>query len=327
MTEQMPFQVPEEIKKRRGDTGKVYDIIIIGGGPAGMTAAVYASRKKLDVLMITTDLGGQVLLTSSIENYLGYQYITGRELSDKFGAQVHMFKIDLEMPEKAAGLEFRNGFFEVRTGSDKAFRTRSVVIASGKRSRPLNVPGETELIGRGVTYCSVCDAPLFKGMTVCVVGGGNSAVSAAIDLTKYADKIYLVNIMSEFACDRVLLDKVKNSPKVEILRGMEVTKILGKDLVTGIILKDVKTGEMKSLPLQGVFIEIGLLPNSDFANGVVVLNKKDEIVVDCACKTSRPGIFACGDVTSVPEKQIIIAAGEGAKASLAAYRYVIGLNE
>ncbi|MEM4649312.1 MAG: FAD-dependent oxidoreductase [Candidatus Bathyarchaeia archaeon] len=301
----------------------LYDLIIIGAGPAGLTAAVYAARRKLSILLVSKDIGGQTLLTSGIENYMGYHYITGRELVNKFEEQVKLYPIDLAIGEEVKKIEVKEGLIKVYLKSGKEAYGKAAIIASGKRSRQLNVPGEKELIGRGVTYCAVCDAPLFSGMDVAVIGGGNSAAIAAIDLIKIASKVYIVNIEHSWKAESILVERIEKSEKVKLFFGYEVKEILGKDKVEAIVIKSLTTQKIEKLPVQGVFIEIGLTPNSEFAEGIVELNKAGEIIVDCYCRTSVPGVFAAGDVTNVPEKQIIIAAGEGAKAALSAYNYLL----
>lgn len=316
----MEFILPEETKEIPVEEGKLYDLIIIGAGPAGMTAAVYAARKKLDTLVISKDVGGQPLLTSSIENYMGYQYITGQELIEKFEDQVKQFPVALLIGKEAENLASEEGEFIVSTSNSQNFKARSLVIASGTSSRSLNVPGERELVGRGVSYCATCDAPLFEEMEVAVIGGGNSALTAVRDLTKYANKIYLIYL--DLVADQILVEKAEESEKVEFFPGYTVKEIGGADKVENTVIKSKEGGEERKLPLDGVFIEIGLIPNSQFAKDLVKLNDLGEIMVDCECKTNVPGIFAAGDVTDVPEKQIIIASGEGAKAALSAYHFL-----
>lgn len=319
----MEFILPEETKEVPVEEKKVYELIILGAGPAGMTAAVYSARKRLDTLLISHNVGGQVILTSDIENYMGYQYITGPELINKFQEQVRQFPIAIDIWEEASKLIVEEGIFAINTSGGKKFRGRAVIIITGKRSRPLNVPGEKEFVGRGLSYCATCDAPLFGGMEVAVIGGGNSALTAVNDLLKIARKIYLINIFDSLQGDPVLIEKAKASDKVEFFLGYEVKEIRGENRVEGIVIHAKETGEEKNLKVNGVFIEIGLIPNTEFVRDVVELNQAGEIVVDCGCKTSVSGIFAAGDVTTVPEKQIIVAAGEGAKAALSAYRYLL----
>jgi alkyl hydroperoxide reductase subunit F len=325
-----------EVEAQPGNEAILYDLIIIGGGPAGMTAAVYAARKRLAVLLIAKDLGGQALWTSEIENYMGYQYITGEELAAKFEDQVKQFPIALHLGDEVEQLGAEGQLrpaadgggpsarqFSVTTGGGKRFRGRTVIIASGKRPRSLNVPGEEGLIGRGVSYCATCDAPLFAGRDMAVLGGGNSAFTAVADLIPIAGQIYVVNYAYDWQADPVLLDRAERSGKVIPFLGYQVAEILGQDQVEGIVIRPRGDGEAEELAVQGVFVEIGLAPNSEFARGLVQLNGAGEIMVDCKGRTDVPGVFAAGDVTTVPEKQIIIAAGEGAKAALAAYEYLL----
>jgi alkyl hydroperoxide reductase subunit F len=302
--------------------GKDYALAIIGGGPAGLTAAVYSARKRLDTVLITNDLGGQVLWTSAVENYPGFQYIQGRELIEKFKAQVSQFPIDVSLGLKVISVESVGKGYRVNMTDGSHFIARSLIIATGKKYRNLNVPGEKELIGKGVAFCATCDAPLFGEKNVAVIGGGNSALTAAKDLLSYARKIFLVNISPEMQGDPVLLEPLKTSDKVEFIMGYTVTEVLGDDSVSGIRISSVDGTKQREIELSGVFVEIGLIPNSDLFKGLVDMNQHGEILVDCACRTSRDGVFAAGDVTTVPEKQIIVAAGEGAKAALSAYEWL-----
>lgn len=313
----------EEAEEKKPIGEEPYEVIIIGAGPAGMTAAVYAARKKLKTLLVSKDLGGQVLLTSDIENYMGYQYITGPELTAKFHQQVKQYPIDIIVGEEVEKLSAGDGQFTVITKRGKSFAGKAVIIASGKRSRELNVPGERELVGRGVTYCAVCDAPLFAGRDVAVIGGSNSALTAVADLIKIANKIYLVNRSKSLRADPVLVERAEASDKVAPLLGYLVKEILGEERVRGIVIESREPGEAEELAVEGVFIEIGLVPASKFVRGLLALNQFGEIMVDCNCRTNVLGIFAAGDVTDVFEKQIVVAAGEGAKATLSAYYYLL----
>jgi alkyl hydroperoxide reductase subunit F len=305
-----------------------YELLIIGAGPAGLTAAVYAARKRLKVLLVSRDLGGQPLLTSGIENYMGYQYITGPELMAKFHEQVRQFPIATAIGEEAVRLtpSSREEGFTVVTRSSRSFQGKAVIVATGKRPRELGVPGEKELLGRGVSYCAVCDAPLFAGREVAVIGGGNSALTAAIDLVKIASRVYLVSRSTEWKGEPILVERALGSEKLTPLQGYWVREIRGEQRVKGIRIESEEEGRSQELPVEGVFIEVGLIPNSELVRGVVELNDEGEIIVDCACRTSVPGIFAAGDVTTVPEKQIIVAAGEGAKAALSAYQYLLRMK-
>jgi alkyl hydroperoxide reductase subunit F len=299
----------------------MYDVLIIGAGPAGMTAAVYAARKKLKTLMISTDVGGQTNWTNDIENYMGYQLIEGPELIDKFESQVRQFPIDVKTEEEVRSISRIEGGFEISTAKGETYQGKTAIIASGKRPRPLNVPGEERLRGHGVTYCSTCDGPLFEGMKVAVVGGGNSALEAVLDMAKVAEHVYMVSL-TPLTGDQVLIDKVKGSPKVTVFTEHATREVLGDPSVSSIRIKDIKTSDEKTLEVRGVFVEIGLMPNSDLAMDLVTLNRVGEIEVTCAGETGVPGLYAAGDVTNVPEKQIVVAAGEGAKAALQAHRYL-----
>jgi len=303
----------------------MYDLMIIGGGPAGMTAAVYTARKKLDALLLSKDVGGQVNWIFGVENYMGYQFIEGQQLIRKFEEQVKRFPIDMKVGEVVSSLSRIDGGFEVRTESGETYRAKTVLIATGKRPRPLNVPGEEKLRGRGVTYCATCDGPLFADMEVAVIGGGNSALEVVDDMVKIASRVYLVSL-TPLTGDQVLIDRVKDAGNLTMFLEHEVTEITGEKLVDGIKIRDLKTKQEKELRVNGVLIEIGLMPNSTVAKGVAALNRKGEIEVTCNNETNIAGLFAAGDVTNVPEKQILIAAGEGAKAALQAHRYLQRLS-
>jgi alkyl hydroperoxide reductase subunit F len=299
----------------------MYELIIIGGGPAAMTAAVYAARKRIDTLLLSKDLGGQVLWTMGVENYMGYQYIEGVELMDKFEKQVAQFPLEQKIGPAVTALSQIDGGFEVKTAEGETYQGKAVIVATGKRPRPLNVPGEERLKGRGVTYCAICDGPVFAGQRVAVIGGGNSALEAADDMLKIAEHVYLVSL-TPLTGDQILIDKLKEAPKLTTFLKHEVVDIQGSNRVEGITIRDLGTSEEKKLEVGGIFVEIGLIPNSDFANGLAKLNWFDEIEVNCSGETGIPGIFAAGDVTNVPEKQIVVAAGEGAKAALQAHKYL-----
>jgi alkyl hydroperoxide reductase subunit F len=299
----------------------MYDVLIIGAGPAGMTAAVYAARKKLKTLMISTDVGGQTSWTNDIENYMGYQLIEGPELIDKFESQVRQFPIEVKIEEEVRSISRIEGGFEIRTAKEETYQGKTAIIASGKRPRPLNVPGEERLRGHGVTYCSTCDGPLFEGMKVAVIGGGNSALEAVLDMAKIAEHVYMVSL-TPLTGDPVLIDKVKASPNVTVFTEHATQEVIGEPSVSAIRIKGLNADEEKVLDVRGVFVEIGLMPNSDLAKDLVTLNRFGEIEVTCAGEAGIPGLYAAGDVTNVPEKQIVVAAGEGAKAALQAHRYL-----
>jgi alkyl hydroperoxide reductase subunit F len=296
----------------------MYDLIVIGAGPAGITASVYAARKKMDFLVVTKDIGGQTAISGDVENYTGYQFITGAQLAGKF--EEHMRKFDIQLKENEEVVALVRTSETIRIKTDKGVHeSKTVIIASGKRPRELGVPGEKEFRNRGLTYCATCDAPLFQGKTVAVVGGGNSGLDAALQLIKIARRIYLINIASSLTGDPIMQEKVIASDKVSVLNNTQIVSIFGDKMVAGVTIQ--RDGKQEKLSLQGVFVEIGLIPNSEFAKDID-RNRYGEIKVDSYNRTSTPGIFAAGDVTDVPEKQIIVAAGEGAKAALSAFRYL-----
>ena len=300
----------------------ILDLIIIGGGPAGITASVYASRKKMNFLVITKDIGGQAIWSSDVENYPGYQFITGPDLMTKFQEHMEKYGIRVKENEEVVELEKKDKIIYIKT-TKETYEAKTVIIAAGKKVKEIGVPGEKEYKNKGVAYCVTCDGPLFAEKDVVVVGGGNSALDAAMQMMNIANKVYLINITDAFTGDPIMQEKLKNNPKVKILHNTRVESITGEKFVKGINIDT--QGKKQTLDVEGIFIEIGLMPNSWFAKGVDK-NEKGEIKVNCANETNIPGIFAAGDVTSVPEKQIVIAAGDGAKAALGAFRYLARLK-
>jgi len=299
----------------------VYDLVIIGAGPAGMTAAVYAARQKAKTLLLARDVGGQLSWTLGIENYMGYQFIEGIDLIRKFEEQVRKFPIDIKIGRAVESvIRVRDGF-EVGDVDGTKYLGRTAIICSGKRPRMLNVPGEEMLRGRGLTYCEVCDGPLFQDMDVAVIGGGNSALEAAIDMTKIARRIYLVSL-TPLTGDNILREKATEASNITIMTEHQTMEVVGDRMVSGIRVKEMKSGREQMLEVGGVFVEVGLIPNSDFVRGMLTLNEFGEILINCACETGVPGLYAAGDVTNVPAKQIVVAAGEGAKAALQAHQYL-----
>ena len=305
-----------------GEVTPLYDVIIIGGGPAGLSAAVYAARKVLKTLLVSKDIGGQVAWTYDVDNYLGFSQVDTADLIAKFEEHVEKYGVEKLVGVGVKALELTGKIKKVITDDGKTYLTKTLIIATGKRPRPLNVPREKELIGMGVTYCSTCDAPLFADLDVAVMGGGNSALEAAIDLMKVARKVYMVSL-TPLTGDEIIRDKVISSPKVEIFIKYKALRIEGESTVDGIEIESLETGEKKKLDVQGIMVEIGLLPNSELVLDTMEINRIGEIVIDSRCRTGVSGIFACGDVTDVPYKQVIVAAGEGAKAALSAYDYII----
>lgn len=299
----------------------MYELIIIGGGPAGIAAGVYAARKQLNTLLISGDIGGQINTTLGIENYLGYQFIEGPELISKFQAQVSQFPIDQKIGEKVTRLEKVKPGFEITSDSGEKYQARVIIFATGKKPRKINVPGETELTGRGVTYCAICDGPIFAGQKVAVVGGGNSGVEAALDMAKIAEHVNLIS-NTPLTGDAVLVDQLAALKNLTIFTEYQPLEIKGDGLVEGMRIKNLKNDEEKFLDVTGIFIEIGLVPNTDVVQELVELNQWREVRVTANNETNVPGLYAAGDVTDIPEKQIIVAAGEGAKAALQAHRYL-----
>lgn len=300
----------------------IVDLIIIGAGPAGITAGVYAARKKMDFLVLTKDIGGQAIWSSDVENYPGYQFITGPDLMRKFQEHMEKYGIQVKEKEEVIELEKKGNVVYIKT-TKETYEAKTAIIAAGKKAKEIGVPGEKEYKNKGVAYCVTCDGPLFAEQDVAVVGGGNSALDAAIQMMNIANKVYLINITDKFLGDSIMQEKVRNNPKVKILHNTRVESITGDKFVKGINIDT--QGRKNTLDVKGVFIEIGLMPNSWFAKGLDK-NEKEEIRVNCANETNVPGVFAAGDVTSVPEKQIVIAAGDGAKATLGAFRYLARLK-
>jgi len=296
----------------------MHDLIIAGAGPAGITASIYAVRKRMNLLVISRDIGGQAALSGEIANYTGYQFISGPELALKFQEHINAFGVKLKLPEEARDIKREDN--RIRLFTDKGeYLARTVIIATGSHPRLLNVRGEREFKNKGVTYCATCDGPLFKDKAIAIIGGGNSALDAALQMINISPKIYIIDISPQLSADSIMIEKVLKSTNIEILNNTKVERIYGDIFVKGIEVE--KDGRPLDLKLQGVFIEIGLIPNSDFAK-VVKKNNSEEIIIDHSNQTSVEGIFACGDVTNVQEKQIIVACGEGAKAALSVFNYL-----
>ncbi len=301
---------------------EVYDVAVLGAGPAGMTAAIYSARKNLKTIMIAYDSGGQVGTTYEIGNYPGFQMITGPDLVDMFAAHVKEYEIETMLGEKISNIEIENKCKQIYTESGQEICAKVVIVATGAFKRKLNIPGEKELTGKGVVYCSTCDGPLFKDLNIAVIGGGNSALEAAVEMNGIAKSVQLVST-SDWSGDEILQDKVRSAKNVTAHKFHQPIKILGEESVTGLLIKDKQTGEEKTLELDGVFIEIGLYPNSDFILDLVETTERGQIKVDQNGDTGVRGIFAAGDVTDNRENQIIVAAGEGAKAALSAFNYLV----
>jgi len=302
-----------------------YDVIIIGAGPAGMSASVYTARKNLNTLILSKDIGGQTAISGEVDNYLGYQLVSGQELVKKF--QEHIDKFDCiisKIGEPVENIKKSNSSFQIKTTIGE-YEAKTIIIASGKQPRKLNVSGEEKFIGKGVTYCATCDGPLFANKIVAIIGGGNSALESTIQMSQIATKVFLINNSDKFAktAEQVLIDKVENNDKIEILHNTNTKEFIGKKF-----LKQIKVeanGKERLLDVQGGFIEIGSIPSVDFlkqADVTIKLNQWNEIIIDKKNMTNIDGVFAAGDVTDVLEKQVVVAAGEGAKAAMQASEWL-----
>jgi len=304
-----------------------FDVLIVGGGPAGAAAAVYAARKGIRVGVAAERFGGQVNDTMSIENYISVLETNGPKLAAELEAQVRHYNVDIMNLQRASQIvpaSAAGGMTEVRLENGGVLKAKSVILSTGARWRNVNVPGEAEYKNKGVAYCPHCDGPLFKGKRVAVIGGGNSGVEAAIDLAGIVEHVTLVEFADALKADAVLVNKLKSLPNVTIHVNAQTTEITGDgSKVNGLSYKDRATEAVHHVELEGVFVQIGLVPNTEFLKGTVELSKFGEIVVDAKGHTNVPGVFAAGDCTTVPYKQIIIAAGEGSKAALSAFDYLI----
>lgn len=307
----------------------MYDLIIIGGASAGLSAAIYAARKKLNFVVLTEKTGGQSLLTNKIENYPGFEEISGFELVKKMESQAKKYGAKILEGEeyKVLKIEKAGKNFCVYTKNGKITETKSIIVASGKSPRMLNVSGEKKFIGKGVTYCSICDAPIFQGKNTVVIGGGNSGMETTLDLLNYSPKIYVLEYDSKIRGDELSQEKLRKSGKVEFIVNAKIIEIKGDKFVSGVFYEDRNTGEKKELNAEGVFINVGQIPNTDFLKGFLELNEFNEITVNAKTgESSIHGIFAAGDATDIPFKQCVVAAGQGAISALSTYKYLQELN-
>ena len=302
---------------------KEYDLIIIGGGPAGITAGIYAARQKLKTLLITKEFGGQIARKAvKIENYPGFLAISGQELIEKLVNHLKKYPIEIELDEVTT-VEKKEEKFFVRTKSKKEFVSKALIVASGADPRPLEIPGEKEFLGKGVSYCPTCDAPFFKDKVVAVIGGGNAGFETAIFLANYAKKVYILEFSDKVKADKENQERAEKTGKVEIILNARAKEIKGKDFVEGLIFEDRISKKNIELKVEGVLIQIGNIPATSFVKGLVDFSERDEILVNFeTLETKVPGLFAAGDCNIGKYRQIIIACGEGAKAALAAYDYL-----
>lgn len=304
---------------------QIYDVIIVGAGAAGLTAAIYASRRTLKTLVICKDIGGQAATTSDIENYPGFERIDGLELMTKFKNQAELYGATF-INDIVDQIKKEGDYFIVIQGAD-IYKSKTIILGFGLSERELEVPGEKEFKGRGVSYCATCDAPLYKNKTVAVVGGGNAALDAAELLSKIANQVYFIHRRDKFTGEQVLIDRVMQAKNVEIIWNSLITEIKGDKKINSIIYGSFPNGDdKKELKVDGLFVEIGNYAKTDWLKGLINTNEKGEIIINANCETNVPGIFAAGDITNTTFKQIVISAGEGAKAALQAYRYLQNTN-
>ena len=312
---------------RKIDAKAPFDVLVVGGGPAGAAAAIYAARKGIRTGVAAERFGGQVLDTMAIENFISVTYTEGPKLAASLEQHVHEYDVDvmnMQRAEKLIAPADPNGLFEVKLSNGATLKSKTVILSTGARWRNMNVPGENEYRNKGVTYCPHCDGPLFKGKRVAVIGGGNSGVEAAIDLAGIVDHVTLLEFDGKLRADEVLQRKLRSLPNVRIIVNAQTTEVQGDgQKVTGLAYIDRQSGDSQRVELEGVFVQIGLLPNTEWLKGTLKLSPRGEIEVDARGETSIPGVFAAGDVTTVPYKQIVIAMGEGAKASLSAFDHLI----
>jgi alkyl hydroperoxide reductase subunit F len=300
--------------------GDVYDVLIIGAGPAGLTAGVYCARKMLKTVIVSENIGGQAIESWAIENYMGYRMVTGDDLMRKFEEQARENNIRLEI-DRVLTLDRTGNDFLANTSTGLGIRARSVILAQGKHPRPLGIEGEGRYLGRGLSVCATCDGPLFRDKIVAVVGAGNSALQTALEMSGIAKEVHLI-VRSTLKCDESYARRYESVKNIITHMNSTISKLQGNNVLTGITIKDRSSGKETELILDGVFLQIGWIPNTDFLEGLVPMNDDKEVIIDIDCKTSVPGIYAAGDVTNIRTKQIITAAGEGAKAALSAHEYL-----
>lgn len=302
-----------------------YDVLVIGGGPAGSSAAIYAARKGIRTGIVAERFGGQVRDTLGIENLISIPHIEGPKLADNLEAHVRNYNVDVITMQRVAGIK-KEGLIEVALENGAVLKTKTAIIATGARWRNTGVPGEAEFKNKGVAYCPHCDGPLFQGKDIAVIGGGNSGIEAAIDLAGIANHVTVLEFMPELKADAVLQERLYSLPNVTVLKNVQLKEITGTDKVDGIRYVHRDTGEEKAIKLQGVFVQIGLVPNTEWLKDTLERNRMGEIIVDDHNATSIPGVFAAGDCTNSPYKQIIISMGSGATAALSAFDYLIRNN-
>lgn len=315
-----------EMAARRAEPGEAYEVLIVGAGPAAYSAAIYSVRKGLKTAVIGEHPGGQITDTAGIENWLGIPGISGQDMARAFRSHVERYPVAELKGVAVESVERRGEKFLVRASGDRTFEALSVIYCAGKQYRRLDVPGEDRFIGRGIAFCATCDAPLYRDRAVAVVGGGNSAFTAARDLLPFAREIHIINITQGFQADPPLIGEVTAAPHVRLHPSTQVMEFLGSDSLQGVRVQSADGVRRFDIMVEGVFLEIGLTPNTGAVKGLIDLNENGEIPVQRDQSTAVPGFFAAGDVTDEPVKQIVVAAGAGAKAALAAYEHVMGMS-
>lgn len=314
------FKLDDNVIKKEVVIKELYDVLIIGGGPGAVNASIYSARNGLKTLMVSLGKGGQLLNTNVIDNYLGFYNVSGEFLSDSFYKHLANFDVDILFDNYVTEIKKENDLFKVNLSNSKEITSKTVILATGGNPRKLGVTGEEELTGRGVSYCVICDGAFYFNKDVVVVGGGNSALEAALDLAKYAKSIKIVQIMNEFTGDKVLIDKVKETKNITYDLNASVMEIKGSKNVEAVLVKQNDT--IKEIKTDGVFVEIGIIPNSTLVESLAELNRFKEVVTNIHQETSLEGLYAIGDVTNFPYKQVITAASQGAVAALSANKYI-----
>ncbi|MDY0064699.1 MAG: FAD-dependent oxidoreductase [Bacilli bacterium] len=314
------FHIEKEPVKPVVTQSELIDLLVIGAGPAGLNAALYAKRKGLSVVILTKEIGGQLRNTTDVDNYLGFKEVQGEELAHSFLNHVTSLDVPIMKQTEVQTITKENDLFLVKT-NDTAYQAKTLLITTGGAPRKLAVPGEREFANKGVSYCTTCDAPFFKDKHVIVAGGGNSAAEAVLDLVPWANKITVVH-RSNWRADPIILDKLNKIPNLTIYLNTQIEEVVGDKLMKGVNIINKQTNQKNFLAADGLFVEIGTIPNSNPVAHLVKLNEQKEIIVDSKQMTSLPGLFAAGDVTDQPHKQIIIAAAQGAVAALSADQYI-----
>jgi thioredoxin-disulfide reductase len=315
------FSLDKTVKSDVFDSVLKWDVLIIGAGPGGMNAALYAKRKGLVVGILTKETGGQLHNTTAVDNYLGFSLIRGDDLADNFMEHMNSLEIPIKVGVFVESIEKQGNDFFIKTNDLKTLQAKTIVLSTGGAPRKLDIPGEKEFSNRGVTYCATCDGPFFKDKHVVIAGGGNSAAEAVLDMVPFASKISVVH-RSKWRADQILLDKLKDISNLNILLETQILEVKGNDFMEEIVVLDKKTNVKSIIKAEGLLVEIGTIPNSQLVKDLVELNERQEVIVDNSQQTSLEGLFAVGDVTNQPYKQIIISAAEGAKAALAINHYI-----